>query len=145
MPKLSVAFDRAQLAHLQKVLKQGGLAVHQKPMQALFADGSKLIYEEAKKRAPVRSGATLAGIRDLYGNTGKRPWGIGRVANATKQGALLNNGGRGGRALYRNGSRTGRRTKGWFSGTLRLAAVRRGIDELAQRAVAEMGRRWTNG
>ena len=145
MPKLNVAFDKAELAHLQKVLKQGGLAVHGVPMRKLFRSGSRLITQQARQRAPIRTGETVTVMRDLYGDTGIKPWGIGRVAVTTKQGAILNNGGRGRMARYQSTARKGKLTKGWFSGTLRLAAVRRGIDDLARQAVAEMGRRWTRG
>lgn len=145
MPKLNVAFDRSELLHLQKVLSKGGLAVHQQPMQALFKGGTRLILEQARERAPRRSGGLLIGIRDAYGSTGIKPWGIGRVASLTKHGAILNNGGRGRMARYKVGPRKGKRTLGWFSGVLRLATVRRGIDALAREAAAEMGRRWQRG
>ena len=154
MPKLNVAFDRTELQHLQRVLNKGGLAVHQQPMQALFKGGTRLILEQARERAPRRSGETLAGIRDAYGSTGIKPWGVGRVTNLTKQGAILNNGGRtkggkwtktGSPSIHRAGPRKGKRTLGWFSGVLRLASVRRGIDSLAREAAAEMGRRWQRG
>ena len=146
MPRLKVAFDARELKHLQGILNRGGLAVHQRPMQDLFRDGSRLIFTEARKRSPLgRSGATLSSIADVYGNTGKSPWGIGRVAMTTKQGVILNNGGRGGKARHRLGPRAGQKTKGWFSGTIRLAAVKRGIDDLARRAAGEMGRRWSSG
>lgn len=145
MPKLSVKFDARELKHLQDILNRGGLAVHQRPMQALFEDGSRLIYEEAKKRAPVKTGAVLNTMANVYGNTGKRPWGIGRVALGSRHGAILNNGGKGGNSVFRHGPRAGKRTRGWFSGTLRLAVVKKGIDGLARRAVDDMARRWQHG
>lgn len=145
MPKLNVKFDRAELKHLQDMLNRGGLAVHQKPMQSLFENGSRLIYEEAKKRAPFKSGAALASMSDVYGNTGKRPWGIGRVALGSPYGAILNNGGRGRNSVFRHGPRAGKRTRNWFSGTIRLAAVKRGVDMLARRATDDMQRRWQHG
>ena len=145
MPRLSVAFDKAQLDHLQKVLKGGGLAVHAVPMRKLFKSGSRLITQQARMRAPISTGETVTSMRDLYGDTGIKPWGIGRVAMTTKQGAILNNGGLGRMARYQSTARKGKLTRNWFSGTLRLAVVRRGIDDFARRAVAEMGTRWANG
>lgn len=153
MPSVSVEFDRSELKHLQKALDKGGLAVHQAPMQALFADGTKLILREARKRAPVRSGATVASLRNAYGATGKRPWGTGKVTMSTKQGAILNNGGRrkggnwtkAGAASRRGGRGRHRLLKGWFSGTLRIAAVKSGIDSLGRTAVTAMVDRWIHG
>lgn len=145
MPSLNVVIDAKQLADLKRKTARGGLFVHQEPLQQLFKDGSQLMFNEAKRRAPVGTGQTMTLMRDLYGNTGKKPWGIGRVGNITKQGAILNNGGRGRLSRYRQGPRKGRLTRNWLSGVIRLAAVRRGIDSLVRKAVVEMGNRWERG
>lgn len=143
--KINVAFDKAELSKLQQMLDKGGLRIHQRPMQELFEHGSKLLFIAARQRVPFRTGATYASLQDMYGKTGKKPWGTGRVIIETKQGALLEHGGRGKNSIYRSGPRMGRRTRHWMVGALRLASVRRGIDSAARNAVEDMARGWVNG
>ena len=160
MPKLSIVIDKAQLDHIKRMCKSGGLATHQKPIQNMLRKGSRLMFIEARKRAPVGrghkaskkrgggyhpGGETLVTLRDAYGETGQKPWGTGKVVVKTVQGAILNNGGRGTNSIHRNGPRVGKRTRGWLSGTIRLAAVKRGIDALARDALREMEAKWVNG
>ena len=108
---------------------------------------ARVVIRQGGSTAPSRGPAFA--MSSPKGKKGKR-WlyarhgGAGSGASHDRGfvGRILNMGGRGGRQRFRTGPRTGVLTIGWLSRTIRLVAVKRGMDTLVRRAAAEIEGRW---
>lgn len=147
MPSLSVQVEGAK--ELRKKMALEGANLYGPPMRKVMEKGQRIMYAVVSTRAP----AAIAAVAKLQ-TLNPKPFGIGRVKFAAGYGgksrfnypraaAILNNGGRGGRARWRSGPMAGRPTKGWFHGIVRMAAVKRAIDGLVVEAAKEIEERWT--
>ena len=167
MPGLNIGLNKAQSDAIMAKLKEDG--VYQGPMRELLDDAATLVADTAKSRWPhggqvlgqvgVKLGTTHGGLAAATVKLGgQRRSALG--GSETIQGIILNNGPKQasvavgiprtakGRTLFSlknpparfKGMR--RKTKGWFTGARRTLAVKRGIQELVNRALEKIAAAW---
>jgi hypothetical protein len=127
--RAKVEFHKGDIA---RVLRNLNELQRWEPMARVIDDGARVLDEHAKRRFPSGTSTQLGTPRPLVGEV--------RLVQP-RHAILLNYGGRGRQSRWR-AFKPGKRTRGWFSGTVRLKAVKARMDQLIERARHELEAVW---
>ena len=136
MFKTSIKIDKSDWDRVMRKLNVSAFAI---PLERVVADGAVILRQEIPRRF-VRNVA--AGI-----HRGQLNYGVSLIRTVyiiERHPIILNHGGRGKKSLFRLGPRVGRRTRNWYTGIVRLKAVKDKINALLERAKHELEREWTD-
>ena len=106
------------------------------PLDDLMAAAAEHVRGQVPLRFPRSTPTTVQSTNRAYGFYTART-----VRLSERHAIILNYGGRGKMSRWRVG-RVGKRTKGWFYGIVRLVGVKRKVNELLNKARAQLEARW---
>ena len=106
------------------------------PLDDLMTAVAEHVRDQVPLRFPSPTGASVRSTNKAYGFYTARS-----VRLSERHALILNFGGRGKKSRWRVG-RVGKRTKGWFFGIVRLVGVKRKVNELLNKARAQLEARW---
>ena len=133
MFKTSIKLDKGDWDRVLRKLDVHTLA---RPLERVIEDGAAVLKAEIPRRF-VRN--TPAGI-----HRGQLVYGVSLMRTVyitERHPIILNYGGRGGKSVFRR-ARIGKRTRGWYTGIVRLKGIKDKINALLERAKRELERGW---
>ena len=134
MFKTSIKLDKGDWDRVMRKLDVRTLA---RPLEHVIEDGAAVLKSEIPRRFVRNVPAGIHRGQLVYGVSLMRT-----VYIIERHPIILNHGGRGKKSIFRQGPRVGRRTRSWFTGIVRLKAVKDKINALLERAKHELEREW---
>lgn len=120
--------------------KVQGEQLYQAPWRRMYQQVTKFAHGRAEVRAPYKSGDTRGSIKSQVAPDPVPLWSF--VKQGTKQGAILNYGGRGKRSRFRSGGKRAALTKGWLGGIARLKSMKDTVRKEMEGVKQAVERRW---
>lgn len=133
-PRTKVEFEG-----LDKLITLSGPKLYAEPWKRVLQESGEVVLKAAQSRAPGngRIGGTLT-VRMEGGVLPTRAI----VPLKLREGIILQYGGRRKLSRYRVGMRRGKKVRGWFSGAVRLKAVKNAVQQVIEQAKREIEGNW---